>query len=457
MENEKYKVEVFFIPKVNDSALKFNVSDDILVINNLKENDFQKSKESTMQKLKNVIDSEGVSEFKNIIYQDENNIEILQNQINSVFIELGNENCDLCKIDCDKPLHEIAVHNNIDVLDKFLDSFNICSFQLKDKVQEKLVDKNLEEICCCSNISKHLKMIPSPRDVSQEIFKEKWLKKLEMLKLKETELNNKEESLKNQEACLIKKERELQELEKTLKKKLRQADQYLEYIPLRKNSTIHENESQQTLKPVDTKLNSNIFFPMLENLSTLKSKTRSTIPSYSSCRFKERPKITYDDLDSTLSAAIGDESLIVTSQKFNPVLFKKPLAFQRTFSEHYKNKSLSQLKKTFKDKVSSSCSEETIITRRHSYIFPPQDKSMQFQYYGPIDGNTASEINTSINKIGKEFNCRQYNNKSKSFRESRPVSWSEETKDWLERKRFAFVMYLYISFLSPFGCEWSEF
>ncbi|KAG8038394.1 hypothetical protein G9C98_006721 [Cotesia typhae] len=138
----------------------------------------------------------------------------------------------------------------------------------------------------------------------------------------------------------------------------------------------------------------------LENASSnLVSRNTLPISTYSSCRSKRRQKMTYDDLDSTLSADIGDSSLVITSRKFDPDIFKKPYILTRSSSERHQ--------KVINDKIPECNYEnEKTIKRISDSIINSYDKNTKFQNYGLIDLRVADgkkNDNISDNNINKRY------------------------------------------------------
>lgn len=184
----------------------------------------------------------------------------------------------------------------------------------------------------------------------------------------------------------------------------------------------------------------------LENASSnLVSRNTLPISAYSSCRSKRRQKMTYDDLDSTLSADIGDSSLVITSRKFDPEIFKKPYILTRSSSERHQ--------KIINDKIPECDYEnEKTIKRISDSIINSYDKNTKFQNYGLIDLRIADRRksdNISDNNINKRYSYLDLEDgkkskaslrvkKDKKLPKDRPISWNEESNEWLQKKRQAY-------------------
>lgn len=181
----------------------------------------------------------------------------------------------------------------------------------------------------------------------------------------------------------------------------------------------------------------------LEN-GSLNSMSRNTLPisAYSSCRSKRKPKITYDDLDSTLSADVGDSSLVITSRKFDPEIFKKPYILTRSSSERHS--------RIMNDKIpESNYEDEKMLKRISDSIINSYDRNTKFQDYGLIDVKSTTNNNNVVdNNSNRRYSYLDLEDgkKSKSLRvkkdkslpKNRPISWNEESNEWLQKKRQAY-------------------
>lgn len=153
------------------------------------------------------------------------------------------------------------------------------------------------------------------------------------------------------------------------------------------------------------------------------NRAKSASLGQSSMRRKRRPKVCYEDLDSTLSADIGDSSFVVTSRIFDPAVFKKPVAFTRSASERR-----------------SQIEEEKVLKRLSENIIVSQDRNTKFQDYGLIDlgrrGREEDEKRCSYLNLEKGVE-KGKTGVVKEVKE-RPVSWCEEQNAWLQKKRMAY-------------------
>ncbi|KZC04758.1 hypothetical protein WN55_09557 [Dufourea novaeangliae] len=168
--------------------------------------------------------------------------------------------------------------------------------------------------------------------------------------------------------------------------------------------------------------------------------------------------ICYEDLDTTLSADIGDSSFVQTSQKFNPKLYKKPYVFTRSASErrgkyaskgsnlNFQVQNLGSVREEFDAPV--GIEQGKVLDRVTKNISASQDKNTKFQNYGLIDHNTGkpSKVPTMENEkkysyLDLETGSRLYSHQRliKNTKD-RPMSWNEETNEWLQKKRKAYNM-----------------
>lgn len=185
----------------------------------------------------------------------------------------------------------------------------------------------------------------------------------------------------------------------------------------------------------------------------------SKIRAYSSLRYKERPKISYDDLNSTLSADPGDSSLVRTSEQFHPHVYKRPNAFMRSASVRGDagrkgNASIvSQPQETIDVEGRPDCDieEERVLRRFSENIQASRDKSTKFQHYGlvghtPRDTRTTAECNSHNShrrvfsylnlEVDKHTRCKS----NSDFSTTRPSSCNIEMDEWLQKKRLAYTL-----------------
>ena len=378
--------------------------------------------------------------------------------------------------------------------------------------------------------------VPTPQEVSEEVFKKNWLQKLKDIKRREEVLRSKEINFQYRERALAQKEREVKALERLLKDKLKQADLHLKESKHVQDSLKVHKSQKNTLEPSingdfkeahkhfdttvsakevnDTEANKlssctqNVKMQdtsnnqagqvdrRVDNVDTAekdlqqektstgssscssdnslfegkRSKRLSTIRSsmtlkssgyksaYSSSNKMRKPnKIYYEDLDTTLSADIGDSSFVQTSQKFNPELYKKPFAFARSASErHGKSansgtdaipevENVANPKQAFQ--VPSKIEQDKVLKRVTQNISVSQDKSTKFQNYGLIDTGDIKNKADGIENEGKysylnleTSNSLRSHEKLIKGSKDRPLSWNEETNEWLQKKRKAYNM-----------------
>jgi len=322
-------------------------------------------------------------------------------------------------------------------------------------------------------------VVPSPEKVSDEVFRENWLRKIEILRQQEIMLREREINLQNREKEVFKKEKELRIMERVLKEKLRQVEEQLKHQKdieaiqkrLERTTQILESSDEfnnknsdeyakEKLKKSQLLINSyeekDEEFNKKANLIRSKSYASSrqsnssnvntNINSYNSMQYKEQFKINYDDLNSTLSADIGDSSFIRTSERFNPALYKKPYVFTRSASmRQFKQKS--QMALNIEERPEHIIEEDKILRKLNENICLSQDKNTRFQNYGfvnipenlqsKVEYNSNNEDNLS-SQHNVETNDKISQIKSVGVPKDRLISWNEETDEWLQKKRQAY-------------------
>lgn len=388
-----------------------------------------------------------------------------------------------------------------------------------DELGESLVDDdndNNEDDCkefCCHGLKNGCTVIrQKPEQITEDIFKTNWLKRIEELRERETAINSKELILAEREKLLFKKEKELRILERLLKEKIRNAELFMNRCKLidtksidlqnkkndvlkvevknddlkkQKNDNIDDKYYHERIikkdnakslislgseKSLDLKNPPNSKSSLITTTTTAASvaslasapssttTTASSSPkkklpiaelnvplknqhsvyhSQTSFRKKYKQKICYDDLDSTLSADIGDSSFIVTSTKFNPEIFKKPTAFTRSSSER-------RPKNFLERPLSNIFEDEKVLKRISGNILVSQDESTIFQDYGLIDNHNEKKDNKSTAYLDLDNgSLNKINNKNQKINKklqsnSKTTLWNEKSDEWLQKKRQAY-------------------
>lgn len=385
-----------------------------------------------------------------------------------------------------------------------------------DERSENSLDTKLNDFCRHGYKNGCTASIPSPEEVSEEIFRENWLQKIEVLRDRETILREKEVNLQKRERELFRKEKELRIMERILNDKMKQVDLELKYqkdmrvgkrleeaarilgsdveksdssseekIPAKdvtKKEDISKQEevpkkdeisrkiempkkaeilkraeipkkvevpkdAQSIINPCEKKEESNkkIIHPMRSSSSSRKSSFSRT-RSYASLRYKERPKVNYDDLNSTLSAASTDSHNLRTSEWFNPTLYKKPHIFTRSASERWpKHKNTTGKLQKIEEKLEQVIEEDKIFRKVSDNICALQQKETRFQNYGlvdciPSDVSSKAERNSDNEEklssyLDIEIGEKHSHRSLASISKDRPVSWTSETNEWLQKKR----------------------
>lgn len=340
--------------------------------------------------------------------------------------------------------------------------------------------------------------IPSPEVISDEIFKENWLQKMEILRQRDALLKEKEMNLQRRERELFKREKELRITERILNDKLKLVDQQLKYQKdiqlvekkLEKAARILSDEVKKAEEPVKAEklrddqppektlalVPEKIINPYEKNEETDKKikypihpknysskpssppNTFSRTHSYASVRYRERlprNKIRFDDLNSTLSADNGDSSFVQTSKLFNPLLYKKPYVFTRSASERWPNKTSNasvtrpQGIVNVEEKAEPTIEEEKVFRKFSENIIASHDKDTKFQHYGLVDcklNNVQSIAKPCPNPANEKkmfsyldlATSNKQGQKRTNVSKDRPISWNEEEDEWLQKKRQAY-------------------
>lgn len=331
--------------------------------------------------------------------------------------------------------------------------------------------------------------ISSPKEVSGEIFEENWLRKIETLRQREAAVTAKEIDLQNRERELFRREKDFRIIKRLLQNKLQQMESEQRQQGLRnvdrrlkevgrklksecqqsqetdhlfergeQASVIRSNEPARALEKlsnsvpsVDSDERIKEFEKKQKCLARLKShwskqSSSNKLISYGSMRFKERPKESYDDLNSTLSADPGDSSFVKTSERFNPEAYKKPYAFTRSASERWVKQQSHTTVSKVQDVADSGqkLQEEKVFRKLSENINAVQHKDTKFQNYGLVDRKLDNAAATVPRRnLGDErdffYLDLATNKKPDSRRKDRPVSWNGKTNEWLQKKRQTYL------------------
>ncbi|XP_011498168.1 PREDICTED: uncharacterized protein LOC105362426 [Ceratosolen solmsi marchali] len=525
---KKYRVEAFIIPSQTKLSIESNQIDDVKLANKLKDQSFSSVEEMQIQndikelnesldesaslcnKLEN--DEQYSSEFSEIFFETNEHIydEIILPENKETINVKSEVNTEYTKAFLrieepiyDEPfvgaLYDIKSKENNNIYDvpqtrwalgtsKYR-RFGIVAPKLPKRSSSlKSITEDIEgfdtlQEMCGGRGYKNAR-IPNgqqPEDISEEIFKENWMQRLDALRKLETLLKDKEIALQSRERLLFKKEKELKILERLVKDKMKQAELYAKrykkslssesIINNERNVECRSSNGSKGLSKIEVSTNLPNF-PLRVNSKAMQinkdeqilknlPNSRNSLTSDRLCnrigsvrKPKHRQKIKYDDFDSTLSADNGDASFIITSKIFDPEIFKKPMAFTRSASERRpridQQATASRLGSlTDKDKHTDGfidVMDEKTFKKISENILASQDQEAIFLNYGLID--KKSLINKkNVNKGNSldqkrdtylNLECTNKSNMTKTAPTERPISWSEDTDDWLKKKRQAY-------------------
>ncbi|XP_029177842.1 LOW QUALITY PROTEIN: general transcriptional corepressor trfA-like [Nylanderia fulva] len=453
-----YRVETYIVPEVNrapgfslENAI--NEIDDLKATNKLKDREDENVSENTAQSRKNTssshnkfIQSKIYSLEQPINDNNENKLikrptDITQTNEDETDRQFNNNNYEYNDTNSDVHIYyakefQPSIESQ-DILYPVRQFKKVNSLMSIDERSEISLESKISD--CCHHGFKNgcTATIPSPEVISDDIFKENWLQKMEILRERDAILKEKEMNLQIKERELFRREKELRIGERILNEKLKLVDQQLQYQrdvqlveeKLEKAARILFQEVEEPEEPVKaeklrvhqspektlTLVPETIINPHEKNeetdqkikhpthpknnpskpstkLSSL-SNTFSRTHSYASVRYKRPPrtKIRYDDLNSTLSADNGDSSFVQTSKFFNPHLYKKPDAFTRSASERWPSRTSNtfvtrpQGVVTIEERAEPAIEEEKVFRKFSENIIASHDKDTKFQHYGLVD------------------------------------------------------------------------
>lgn len=492
----RYRIETYIIPEENKLPLQHTINeiDDVKIVNQLKMSDQSTSSHNDyMDKICSLeddshepIDAEIV---ENIINETET---MLNNKFTNNNIKYDNNKQACCDFDgylsSQKSKYQSAIKSQ-DILYPVKEFKKINSLMTIDERSESC-ETNSNNFCYHGYKNGCTATISPPERVSEQIFKENWLHKIEMLRQREAVVKDKEMNLQCRERELFKREKEIKMSEKVLMDKLKKIKLHVKQENSIRNTEMKSDEKGRTLETVSSSISkeshkylktdksNNHQINLVEKNTGFNEKERSlthlmrcppassetavTVNTYSNMKYKQRPKISYDDLDSTLSADIGDSSFVQTSKRFNPAVYKKPYAFARSASERWTRRK-SNIMDIQPQKLSDieekphHVEEEKILKRLSVNISASQDKSTKFQHYGLVDckmDNTA-HMQDKMERNPDNERLRSYPNREseQKFDETnkpkeKRISWNDEANEWLQKKRQAYNQAIQKSLIS---------
>lgn len=507
-----YRVETYIVPEVNKEQefslqTAINEIDDLKIVNQLNtrededvlKNNIQRRKNTStasnnkcMESKRHSIDNNQL--IKKIIIKDiTNKNESLPNR------QFDNNNIKYNVKDFDEHLYvQNEFQSSIESQEAFYPVRQFKKFNNLVSIDEKsenFLESKVTDFCHHGFKNDCTATISSPQQISDEIFKKNWLHKMEILQQRDTALREKEMDLQKKERELFRREKELRIAERAFNDKLKLVDQQLKHqkdihlvekrlgeaaqilshevkepdikteklkdCPLERTST----PQRSTLTPEkiinpgekneesDKKIKYPTYSKNYPSKQFSSSNTISGTRSYA-LKYKEQPpgnKIRYDDLNSTLSADNGDSTFVQTSERFNPLLYKKPFAFTRSASERWTKKTgnaivTKPLGIVNVEEKSELIEENKIFRKLSENICASQDKNTRFQNYGLVDCklDDIQQNNTKHNPDNEKklfsyldlATGDKYNRQKRS--KDRPISWNEEMNEWLQKKRQAY-------------------
>lgn len=509
-----YRVETYIVPEVNKEQefslqAAINEIDDLKIINQLNTREDEDVSKNNIQRRKNTSTASNNKCMESKRYSADNNQLIKKKKdITNKNESLSNRQFDNNNIKYnDKDFDEHSYIQNefqssIESQEVFYPVRQFKKFNSLvsiDERSENFLESKVTDFCHHGFKNDCTATISSPQQISDEIFKKNWLHKMEILQQRDAALREKEMDLQKKERELFRREKEIRIAERALNDKLKLVDQQLKHQkdvqlvekrlgeaaqilshevkepdikteklkdcqPLERTSTSQRSTlaPEKIINPCEKNEESDkkIKYPThSKNYPSKQFSSSNTISgtrSYASLKYKEQPpsnKTRYDDLNSTLSADNGDSTFVQTSERFNPLLYKKPFAFTRSASERWTKKTSNCAIVTkplgvvnVEEKSEPVIEEDKVFRKLSENICASQDKNTRFQNYGLVDckQDDIQQSNTKHNPgnekklfsyldlaIGDKYN-RQKRSKD------RPISWNEEMNEWLQKKRQAY-------------------
>lgn len=283
-----------------------------------------------------------------------------------------------------RPTIEMILHHPTVVLNiSTKSSFKFTS--KKDRIKEECEKTTLAMV---SEKMKTLTTMKDPEEITEDIFQEKWMLRLESLRQREANIRKREDKILEKERTLAKREKQLLLVERLSKEKLARAEVYLRQCK--------ENRSVQASlvgKPQKYKL--------------------------------------VEDLDTSLSADPGDTSILPTSARINPVIVPLPNNFVRCASERRIRHVHFDMNKRL-----SNIPEGAIVPKKQ------QNENQAEHNQGPqFFQRKAFQVLQESEKAAPSKKCSTTLERPPLTLKSNVLSnlnWVDEKHIWLENKRAAY-------------------
>lgn len=282
-------------------------------------------------------------------------------------------------------LHHPTVVLNISTKSSFKFSKKRDDFKAEcDKATLSLVSEKIKTLSVTEK---------DPEEITEDIFQEKWMVRLESLRQREANVRKKEDHLLEKERSMKKREKHLSLIERLTKEKLARAEVYLRQC--------RENKISMIARP-------------------------------------QRYKV-IEELDTSFSADPGDTSILPTSARIDPAVIPPPSNFVRSGSErrHQKHVHFDASKKIHPlPNIPEATMLPKIMQNEAKEANASNMKAAPRKVLGEVQ-----EFDSSRSLVAKSMKVPLGgDSQSTSVRSSAlsHLNWEEEKYIWLEHKRAAY-------------------
>lgn len=291
----------------------------------------------------------------------------------------------LCRPTIEMILHHPTVVLNISTKSSFKFSNKKDYFKAEcDKATLSLVSEKMKTLSVTEK---------DPEEITEDIFHEKWMVRLESLRQREANVRKKEDHLLEKERSMKKREKHLSLIERLTKEKLARAEVYLRQC--------RENKISMIARP-------------------------------------QRYKV-IEELDTSFSADPGDTSILPTSARIDPAVIPPPSNFVRAGAErrHQKHVHFDASKKIH---PLPNIPEATMLPKSVQNEAKEANASRMKAASRKVLGE-IQEIETSRSVVAKSMKVPLAGDSQLTSVRSSTLShlnWEEEKYIWLEHKRTAY-------------------
>lgn len=252
-----YRVETYIVPEMENLSM-INKLDDLTLANQLKsESIFENNNNEKDASLISHNKCEELAKFSaenskligvKIVKDITNENETSRDEcLDDDIVKYYNENFCCSNERMQKPEFQMSIGSQ-EALYPARQFSRVNSLMSIDEKSESSMNTKLNDFCRHGYKNGCTASIQSPEEVSEEIFRENWLQKIESLRHRETILRERETNLQKRERELFRKEKELRIMERILNDKMRHVDFMNEQLKHKRDTLVVEKRLEKVAR-----------------------------------------------------------------------------------------------------------------------------------------------------------------------------------------------------------------